>query len=54
MTLSLLFWVIVIVGLVFSWLGYANPPTYGRYASVPLFVLVIILGFAVFGFHLSR
>jgi len=53
MTLGLLFWIIVIVAVVFG-LWAPTQPQYARWAPWPIFVLVIILGAAVFGFHLSR
>ena len=53
MTLGLLFWIIAIVAVVFGFWGYTNPQA-GRWAPWPVFILVIILGAAVFGFHLTR
>jgi hypothetical protein len=53
MTLALLFWIIVIVAIVFGLWGTRNPQ-YAAYAPWPMFVLIVILGFAVFGFHLTR
>lgn len=53
MTLALLFWIIVIVALVFNAWGYTNPQA-ARWGPWPVFILVIILGLAVFGFHITR
>jgi hypothetical protein len=53
MTLGLLFWIIVIVAVVFGLWG-ARDPRYAAYAPWPTFLLVVILGVAVFGFHLTR
>lgn len=53
MTLALLFWVIVIVAVVFGVWG-SRDPRYAVFAPWPSFVLIVILGVAVFGFHLAR
>lgn len=53
MTLALLFWVIAIVAIVFGAWGYTNPQA-SRWAPWPVFILVLILGFAEFGFRLTR
>jgi hypothetical protein len=53
MTLSILFWVLYIVFLIFSlWTGYVpdQPYPFTRWGgSVVIFILVGILGWAVFG-----
>ena len=51
--LGILFWVIAIIALVFGFWA-PGQPQYARYAPWPMFVLIVILGFAVFGFHLTR
>ncbi len=48
MTLGLLFWVIAIVAIVFGLIGYRYPQ-YAAWAPWPTFVLVLILGWHVFG-----
>lgn len=48
MTLGLLFWVIAVVALLFG-IWAPTQPQYARYAPWPLFVLVLILGWRVFG-----
>ena len=53
MTLALLFWIIAIVAIVFGAWGYTNPQA-SRWAPWPVFILVLILGFAEFGFRLTR
>jgi hypothetical protein len=55
MTLGLLFWIIVIVAVVFGGVTWSNPASpIARFGGwVPL-ILIVILGVAVFGFHLSR
>ena len=53
MSLSLAFWVIAIVAIVFGAWGYTNPQA-SRWAPWPVFILVLILGFAEFGFRLTR
>lgn len=53
MTLGLLFWIIVIVAAVFGVWGSRNPQ-YAPYAPWPIFLLIVILGVRVFGFHLTQ
>lgn len=53
MTLALLFWIIVVVAVVFGLWG-ARQPAYAVYAPWPMFVLIVILGVAQFGLHLTR
>lgn len=48
MTLGLLFWIIVVVALLFG-LWAPRDPRFAPYALWPTFVLVIILGWRVFG-----
>ncbi len=54
MTLALLFWVIFIISILFG--GYANRATIGAWAmgSLVLWVLIGILGWAVFGAAVHR
>lgn len=52
MKLSLIFWVIVIVALVFGALAPRNT-TLAAYVMWPIFVLVVILGIGLFGFHIT-
>jgi hypothetical protein len=54
-SLALLFWIIFIVAVVFGGYGAANPAWPGwRFAWWVPVVLIAILGFAVFGFHVTR
>lgn len=48
MTLSILFWVIAVVAIVFGVWAPTQPP-YARFAWWPTFILVLILGWRVFG-----
>ena len=48
MSLGLLFWVIAIVAIVFGIVGWRYPQ-YAPWSPWPTFVLVLILGWKVFG-----
>lgn len=48
MPLGILFWVIAVVAVVFG-LWAPTQPTLARWASWPVFILVLILGWQVFG-----
>jgi len=54
MSIALLFWVIMIIGLLFG--GYTNRATFGAWAmnSLVLWVLLALLGWAVFGAAIHR
>ena len=53
MTLGLLFWIIAIVAIVFGFWA-PTQPNLARWAPWPIFILVLILGVAVFPLHLTR
>ena len=53
MTLGLLFWIIAIVAIVFGFWSSRNP-AYAPYVWGVPFILILILGFAEFGFRLTR
>ncbi len=57
MPIGFIFWLIMLLSIVF-WLGgywgpYANNPGITRFNSVWLFILLFILGWAVFGFAIQ-
>jgi hypothetical protein len=50
MTLSIAFWVIYLIALIFSWREYAPPAGQPwRFAWLIVFLLIGILGWGVFG-----
>ena len=57
MPIGFIYWLIMLLAIVF-WIGgywgpYANNPNFGRFNGVWLFVLLFILGWAVFGFAIQ-
>ncbi len=54
MSVSLLFWFLYIVGFVFSGWDAFNTRTPIAWGGLLVYVLIGLLGFAEFGFHLSR
>ncbi len=58
MDLSFVFWFLMLMALIFQvggyWGPYANNPGFVRFNGVWLWVLLAILGFAVFGFAIHR
>lgn len=57
MTIGFLFWLLMILAIVFWAVGYWGPyagnPNFGRFNGVWLFVLLFLLGWAVFGFAIQ-
>ena len=54
MTLAMLFWILLIISLLFG--GYSNRATLGQWAlgNLVLWVLLALLGWAVFGAAVHR
>jgi hypothetical protein len=57
MPIGFIFWLIMLLAIVFHvggyWGPYANNPTIFRFNAVWLFILLFILGWAVFGFAIQ-
>jgi hypothetical protein len=57
MTIGFIFWLIMLLAIVFHiggyWGPYANNPGYVRFNGLWVFILLFLLGWAVFGFMIQ-